>query len=287
MATGTTEFIDNTTADVFIPELWSMEAIVERENTLVYAPLVDRKFEKGLTFGDLIHVPSVSNLNVRTKSQNTAITYETVTETNTDITIATHEYVAIAVEDITAIQTNRDQMALYAGKLGYALGLAVDDVLAGFPDDLTNTVGTFAVDLSDDDVLRSIQYLDDANVPQSDRYIVISPAQASGFLKLDRWVHNDYTQLHGSSVQTTERSRAYVTSFLGMPIYKTVNVEGTNAAGHDNVMFHKETYALVMQQDPKAYHQFDIDFIVDKVAMTQLYGTKEMRDDHGVFMKGT
>ena len=67
----------------------------------------------------------------------------------------------------------------------------------------------------------------------------------------------------------------------------SVNGEGTNAAGHDNTMFHTESYALVMQQDPKAYHQFDIDFIVDKVAMTQLYGTKEMRDDHAVFMKGT
>ena len=30
MADGATEFIDNTTAAVFIPELWSMEAIVAR-----------------------------------------------------------------------------------------------------------------------------------------------------------------------------------------------------------------------------------------------------------------
>ena len=49
MATGATEFIDNTTADVFIPELWSMEAIVARENQLVFANLVDRKFENGLS----------------------------------------------------------------------------------------------------------------------------------------------------------------------------------------------------------------------------------------------
>ncbi len=286
MATGTTEFIDNTTADVFIPEIWSMEAIVSRENTLVYAPLVDRRYESGLTFGDTIHVPSVGDLTVRTKSTNTAISYETVTETNKDITIATHEYVAIAVEDITKIQTNRDQMALYAGKLGYALGLAVDDVLAGLPDDVTNTVGSFGVDLTDEDVLRAIQYLDDANVPMSERNMTVSPAQANAFLLLDRWIHNDYQMLHGN-LQTTDAAKAYVTSFLGMAIYKSVNVEGTNAAGHDNAMFHKEAFALVMQQDPKAYHQFDIDFLVDKVAMTQLYGTAQMRDDHAVLLKGS
>ncbi len=256
MATGATEFIDNTTADVFIPELWSMEAIVARENQLVFANLVDRKFEKGLSFGDKIHVPSVGNLASRTKSANTAITYETITETNTDIDIATHEYAAIALENITRVQNNRDQLKLYAGKLGYALALAVDDVLA-----------------------------DDADAPQDGRVMVVSPAQETGLLKLDRFVHNDYDSVHGPG-RETGLEKAYVSSFMGMPIYRSVNVEGTNSAGHDNGMFQKEALALVMQIAPKTYHQFDIDYIVDKVAVEQLYGTKEMRDDHGVFMKG-
>ena len=61
MATGATEFIDNTTADVFIPEIWSPLAIVAREAQLVFAKLVDRKFEDGLTKGDKIHVPNISD----------------------------------------------------------------------------------------------------------------------------------------------------------------------------------------------------------------------------------
>ena len=285
MATGATEFIDNTTADVFIPELWSMEAIVARENQLVFANLVDRKFEKGLSFGDTIHVPGVSNLAVRTKSTNTAITYETVTESNTDITIGTHEYAAIALENITRVQNNRDQLKLYAGKLGYALALAVDDVLAGLVDNFSQTVGTLAVELTDDELLRSRQYLDDADAPQDSRVMIVSPAQETGLLKLDRFVHNDYDSIHGPG-RETGLEKAYVASFMGMPIYRSVNVEGTNAAGHDNGMFQKEALTLVMQIAPKTYHQFDIDYIVDKVAIEQLYGTQEMRDDHGVFMKG-
>ena len=285
MATGATEFIDNTTADVFIPELWSMEAIVARENQLVFANLVDRKFEKGLSFGDTIHVPSVGNLASRTKSTNTAITYETITETNTDITIATHEYAAIALENITRVQNNRDQLKLYAGKLGYALALAVDDVLAGLVDNFSNNVGTLAVELTDDELLRARQYLDDADAPQESRVMVVSPAQETGLLKLDRFVHNDYDSVHGPG-RETGLEKAYVSSFMGMPIYRSVNVEGTNSAGHDNGMFQKEAVALVMQIAPKTYHQFDIDYIVDKVVVEQLYGTQEMRDDHGVFMKG-
>jgi N4-gp56 family major capsid protein len=285
VATGATEFIDNTTADVFIPELWSMEAIVARENQLVFANLVDRKFEKGLSFGDTIHVPSVGNLASRTKSTNTAITYETITETNTDITIATHEYAAIALENITRVQNNRDQLKLYAGKLGYALALAVDDVLAGLVDNFSQNVGTLAVELTDDEILRARQYLDDADAPQDSRVMVVSPAQETGLLKLDRFVHNDYEAVHGPG-RETGLEKAYVSSFMGMPIYRSVNVEGTNSAGHDNGMFQKEAVALVMQIAPKTYHQFDIDYIVDKVVVEQLYGTQEMRDDHGVFMKG-
>ena len=285
MAAGATEFIDNTTADVFIPEIWSPLAIVAREQQLVFAKLVDRKFEDGLSAGDTIHVPGVSDMAARTKSTNTAITYETVTESNTDITIGTHKYAAIAVESITKVQNNRDQLALYAGKLGYALGLDVDDTLAGLPDNFSQTVGTLAAENTYHDYLRAIQYLDDANAPAESRYFVISPAAEVGLMKADIYTNNDYSMLHGEG-RNTALEFAYVSSFLNIPVYKTTNVEGSNSAGHDNTLFQKETIALVMQMAPTMHSMFDIDYFADKVAIEQLYGTQEMRDDHGVWIKG-
>jgi len=285
MATGATEFIDNTTADVFIPEIWSPLAIVAREQQLVFAKLVDRKFEDGLSAGDTIHVPGVSDMAARTKSTNTAITYETVTESNTDITIGTHKYAAIAVESITKVQNNRDQLALYAGKLGYALGLDVDDTLAGLPDNFSQTVGTLAAENTYHDYLRAIQYLDDANAPAESRYFVISPAAEVGLMKADIYTNNDYSMLHGEG-RNTALEYAYVSSFLNIPVYKTTNVEGSNSAGHDNTLFQKESIALVMQMAPQMHSMFDIDYFADKVAIEQLYGTQEMRDDHGVWIKG-
>ena len=285
MAAGATEFIDNTTADVFIPEIWSPLAIVAREQQLVFAKLVDRKFEDGISAGDTIHVPGVSDLAARTKSTNTAITYETVTESNTDITISTHKYAAIAVESITKVQNNRDQLQLYAGKLGYALGLDVDDTLAGLPDNFSQTVGTLAAENTFHDYLRAIQYLDDANAPAESRYFVISPAAEVGLMKQDIYTNNDYSMLHGEG-RNTALEFAYVSSFLNIPVYKTTNVEGSNSAGHDNTLFQKESIALVMQMAPTMHSMFDIDYFADKVAIEQLYGTQEMRDDHGVWIKG-
>ena len=246
MATGTTEFVDNTTADVFIPELWSNEAIVARPQRTVFARLVNRKFEQNLNYGDTIHVPSVTDLSARTKSANTAITYETQTETNTNITISTNVYAAMAVENITKIQSNRDLIAVYAGKMGYALDLNTDDTLAGLVDDFTNAVGTLASELTYDDLLRARQYLDDANAPEDGRVIVISPAQEAGMMKLDHFINRDYAAAMGVGTNTNaERGR--FGSWLGMPVYKSTNVEGSNAAGHDNCMMQREAVALVVR----------------------------------------
>ena len=291
MATGATEFIDSTTADVFIPEIWSPLAIIARENKLLFAKLVDLRYRAALTAGDTIHVPSVGNLTAQTKTKasNAAVSYQTNTETNVDISIATWEYVAIAVESIVKIQSNRDQLKLYTGKIGYALALAVDDVLAGLVDDFGNYVGTLAVDATYDDYLRARQYLADADaLAEGDVSIIISPAAEAGLLKMDHYIHNDYVAIHGEGARGTAVEKGYSTSFLRTPVYVSVNVEGTNAAGHDNAMLQREALALVMQESPTTYPAvFDPDYIVWKVVMEQLYGTKEMRDDHGVWMKGS
>ena len=287
MATGATEFIDNTTADVFIPEIWSSLAIVAREAQLVFAKLVDRKFEDGLTKGDKLNIPNISDLAARAKSTNGAITYETVTETNTTITVDQHYYAAIAIESITKVQSDRDMLAAYAGKLGYALGLNVDDALASQveADWSGQTVGTLAAENTYHDYLRAIQYLDDANAPADSRYFVISPASEVGLLKMDTYINNDYTNLHGQG-RDSSLDKAYISSFLGVPVYKSTNVDGTNSAGHDNTLFQHEAQALIMQMTPDMHTMFDIDYFADKVAIEQLYGEQVMRSDHGVWIKG-
>ena len=137
MATGTTEFIDSTTIDAAIPEIWGGPAIVAREAGLVFARRVDLRYKAALRIGDILNVLNVTNLTAltKTKANNTAISYETQTESNTQITVATWGYSAIGVESIVDYQAYMDMAAVYAPKQGYALALQVDDTLAGHPDD--------------------------------------------------------------------------------------------------------------------------------------------------------
>lgn len=280
-----TEFINNTTADAFIPEIWAKEAIYAREKNLVFANLVWRVFEKELkAFGDTVHINTRSHLTTQTKATRTAILYEAVTDANSDITVNTWEYSAIAVETKTKKQTNRDMMDYYAPEQGYTLSLAVDTSLGNYVDGLTNSVGVMGTSLSTTDLRRARQYLDDADVPDSERIIVVSPAQESGFLDTPGMVHEDLKMLHGD--RSTAKDRAYVSSWLEFPIYKTTNTEGTNAAGHDNVMMHRQAIALVVQMEATTHVFFDIDYLASKAVVEQLYGSAKLRDDHAVWLKG-
>ncbi len=281
-----TEFMNNTTADAFIPEIWAKEAIYAREKNLIFANLVWRVFEKELkAFGDLVHVNSRTHLTTQTKVTRTAINYEAVTDANSDITVNTWEYSAIAVETKTKKQAMRDMMEFYAPEQGYTLSLSIDTSLGNYIDGLTNNVGVMGVGLTNTDLRRGRQYLDDADVPIDGRFIVVSPAQEAGFVDMPQMVHRDLEDLHGG-INKTAKDRAYVTSWMEFPIYKTTNTEGTNAAGHDNAMLHRECIALVVQMDSTSHVFFDIDYLASKAVVEQLYGSAKMRDDHGVWLKG-
>lgn len=287
MATGTTEFIDNTTADNSIPELWSRRLIISRQDKLCFEDLVDTDYKEAMKFGDTIHVGSRGHLSVRTKTANTAITFETETPTNTDILINVNEYAAIAVENVTTVQSMLDLIETYTPEMSYALDKAVDDVLAGLVDDFsTNVVGSLGIDLSYADLLEARRMLADANVPDEEINIVVSPIQEAYWLTLDHFINRDYTESTGAG-KGFKGKKAYIGHWMTFPVWRSVNVEGSNAAGHDNAMFHKSALALVKQQAPKTTSQYDIDYDARKVLSTQIYGSKEMRDDHGVFMRGT
>ncbi len=279
MATGTSEFIDITTADVFLVELWSNFVVVAREANLVYGKLFTRQFEAELKKGQVLRIGNISDLAARQKSANTAITYETVTETEGTLTIDQYYYAAFAIEDIIKEQTKINFVEKYTEKLGYALALQEDDTLAGHVDNFTQTVGTLATALEDDNIIRADQYLNDAKVPVKGRFIVISPAEKGNWLKMDKMSSKDY-----------RADSAVVSGILGdiygYKVFVSTNVEGDNSAGHDCCMAHPEAVGIVTQMKPKLESQRDIDYLCDKVVASELFGTAEIRDDHGVWMKG-
>lgn len=68
----------------------------------------------------------MSNLSANTKTANISVTLQAPTESDTSISINTHQEASFLVEDILKVQSNFDLMSEYTSKSGFAIAEAID-----------------------------------------------------------------------------------------------------------------------------------------------------------------
>jgi hypothetical protein len=281
MPVGATEFVDKTIADgVFSPDIWSKQVLRATESNLVLAKCVNRGYEDDASVGKAVKVASIGNVAARAKTENTAITYETVAETATTITLNIWSYAAVGIEDIVKVQSIVDVQNEYQMKMGYAIAKDIDSKLAADIAGFSQTVGTLGTPLADVDVIRANQYLDDADAPEEDRFFVMSPAEKANKLTLDRWTNALYI---GNPKPAVSGS---IGDMYGLNIMVTTNLVKPAAGQANNGVFQREALALIVQRSPKMHLFYDIDFFTWKLASEVIYGHQEMRDPFGVWAKG-
>jgi len=281
MATGALEFVDKTIADgVFSPDIWSKQVLRAAESNLVLAKSVNRGFEDDASVGKSVKVASIGNLAARAKTENAVITYETVAETATTITLNIWSYAAVGIEDIVKVQSIVDTQNEYQRKLGYAVAKDIDTKLATDIGGFSQTVGTLGTAVSDANVLAAVKLLDDADVPQEDRFFIMSPAEKVAKLALDRWSNALYIG-NPKPVKTGMLGDMY-----GLNLAVTTNLVKPAGGQANNGIFHRDALALVVQRTPKTHIFYDIDTFSWKLAVEVIYGHQEMRDTWGVLVLG-
>jgi hypothetical protein len=282
VATGALEFVDKTIADgVFSPDIWSKQVLRATESNLVIADSVNRGFESDASVGKTVKVASIGNLAARAKTENTAIVYETVAETATTITLNIWTYAAFGIEDIVKVQDNVDVQAEYQKKLGYAVARDIDTKLAVDFAGFGTTVGTLGTALSDANVLSAVAALDNADVPESDRFFIMSPAEKVAKLALDRWSNALYIGTGNMPVKNGILGNMY-----GLTLKVTTNLNKPSAGQANNAIFQRDALALVVQRTPNTHVFYDIDVFTWKLAVEVIYGHQGMRPTFGVLANG-
>ena len=274
-----------TTAANFIPEIWSSEVKRAVEANLTMAKLVKRDFEGDIRQkGDTVHVVDISNLSVGNKAASTTVSYETITEDKTSITIDKHKYAAFRLEDIVAAQSNTNLLTEYSNKVGYALAKQIDTDLLALYVNLGQAVGADNTDITDDVFLDAIELLDVADAPETDRSAVFHANQKAAFLRVEKFVEYQSTGIGGS--QNSPIIRGQFGELYGVRLFFTTNITTAGSpAGDHNLVFHKEAFTLAMQKDIRIQSQYDIDSLANKVVGDVLYGVSEYRDTFGVVVK--
>lgn len=279
--------ITSTTGAVSDPAIVSKDVIEWREANLGFSGTVSTRYKDEARVGVSIAWGVYSLLNsgtARTKSEGNSgndITYDVNTETAVTLTINQHQYQAFESEEFQESLSIVDQQKWYEKAAAYGVNLAIDDTLAALVDNFSQTVGALIVPNDDNDIRTAVQYLDDANAPMDGRYFAMSPATKNAMTSIDRYASSDFNRGGGANIIKGSFGEIY-----GLNCWMSTNVEGSNAAGHDNGIYQRDAFALALRMAPKTRRFDDIQNLSTQVAISAIWGVIETRDDHGVWVKG-
>lgn len=275
MATGN---LTTTTQAVFLPEVWDSGVQEAFHNNLVMAGRVKRFDDLVSGMGDTIHVPKVAERSARSKSGGSAITYDTNTENEFTMSIATQKYSAYILEDIARIQSKASLRDVYTKESGRSVAEGMDDDLIALYSGLSNSVsGGTALD--DTDTLSGVATLDGNNVPSSDRHYVVHSEGIEDLRAVNKFTEYDKTGQTGVAVTDGTIAKVYGTEVV-MSNNITIS-SGTPDLVH-NLMFHRECFALALQAGPTTKTEDSVDHIGLKFVVHSIYGVGEYRDEAGV-----
>lgn len=270
----------NTTHAVFLPEVWSNEILDEVEANLVLANLVTRKDMDVAKAGDTVHIPTVAGLTANDKTAGNSITYEADTETEITLSIDQHKVAAFELEDITRVQADYDMRKIYTARAGYAVAKALDTELADLHSGFSQGVSAGTA-LEESEVITAIEFLDNADAPQTDRSFVVHPEAMADLRAIAAFTRYDAT---GNKGVAGGGNNGLVGNVFNIPVYMSTNVAtvaGTPDVIH-NLLFHKEAMALAKQYGPKTEAQYEVDDLAWKVAVQCIFGVTELRDTFAV-----
>ena len=262
-----------TTADVFIDEVWSAELNRAIEFAAVIAALFTDWTSRMRNSGDVFHLPSRHNLTANTKSAGTDATPEAITETQQNFTVSTHQIVAQTIEDFAEVMSKYDIRSEYTKAATYALARAKEVACAALLDDNTSqTVGTLTAELTDDNFIRAWQYLQDS-AAQAPFKGVVSPAAWGGMLKIEKFTQQLYNgDTKGRALHEAEIGRVYQSK---MHVSNLLVGTAPNASGH---LWAGDHFFQIIKKAPKQDSWFSPNAKAWVLATDQIYGVFEKQE---------
>lgn len=298
-----------TTNAVFIPELWSDDVIGAYKKNLIIANHVTKINHVGKK-GDTIHIPKPGRGSANVKAATAVVTLNTDTATEITLTIDKHYEYSRLIEDIAGVQSIDSFRAFYTNDAGYALAKQVDDDLGAQWEGLQGgTVGantwasaviggdgTTAYDqtantnagngttLTDAGIRKMIQTLDDADVPQTERVLIIPPVERNTLMGISRFTEEAFV---GEAGPGNTIRNGMIGDLYGIQVYVTSNAPTETAADTSTqyrvgCLLHKDAIAHVEQMAVRSQTQYKQEFLADLFTADCIYGVGELRNDAGI-----
>ena len=300
-----TNSVTVTTADKFIPDIWSDEIVAAYKKNLVLANLVMKMNFKGKK-GDTVHIPAPTRGSASAKAAETAVTLIAATESEVTVSINKHYEYSRLIEDIVEAQALNSMRQFYTSDAGYALSRQVDTDLiqlgrlanggstgAQYGSAFIGGDGTTTFDytantntgnasaLTDAAIRRTIQRLDDNDTPMDNRFFIIPPSSRNTLMGLARYTEQAFVG-NGDAIRNGEIGNLY-----GIPVFTSSNADSASAtAAYPTsgsaiarvcLMGHKDSMVLVEQVGVRSQVQYKQEYLATLFTSDTLYGVAALR----------
>lgn len=197
----------NASGAKFIPEIWSGKLQVKFYKSTVMAEITNNDWEgeiKGQ--GDKVHIRSIPTITIRDYTKGLNLTNEVPESTPIELTIDKGKYFSVVVDDVDEVQADVRLMDIFTNDAAEQMKITIDgDVLNSVAASAAAankgaTAGAISANINlgvagtpravtKDNVLDVIldagQVLDEQNVPEDGRWMVVSPWFAALLKKSD------------------------------------------------------------------------------------------------------
>jgi len=291
-----------TTAANFIPEIWSDEVVATYKKNLVLANLIKKISFKGKK-GDTLHIPKPARGSANAKTASSQVTLNTDTAGIIDVSISNHFEYSILIEDIVEAQALASMRQFYTDDAGYALARQVDTSLIQLGRGVQGGGGTSAYSgafsgadgttayvaasntgsgaLADAAIRRSIQRLDDNDVPMDGRFLLVPPSSRNTLMGIARFTEQAFVGEQGSNntIRNGEIGNVY-----GVPVFVTNNADTTSGSTATKIALlgHRDFAVLVEQMGVRTQTQYKQEYLGNLFTADTLYGVSELRDGSAV-----
>lgn len=225
-------------------------------------------------------IPNITEMTAHEKSNATVVTLNNPTDNQVTLTVDTWYECSFAIEDKEAEQVKKSYsyMSKLAENAAYTVAKAYEqavlDLFAGF----SQTTGTSAAGLADSNIVRAIQYLDEANAPQEGRAFFLTPKQ----------VWTDLAQINKFSllvntVGADPVMKGHVGYLYGIPVIMSTLIGSTNGSANSclaqkDAIVHGSTIMRVQSNYIPQY-------LSTITTADVVYGAIQNRNTSGVWIK--
>jgi hypothetical protein len=237
---GQTAYSGTAYSGTFIPTLWSGKLAQKFYAATVFGEIANTDWQGDITgMGDTVIINTIPTITINNYSIGQNLAYEIPAPSTISLTISKGKYFGVNVNNVLELQAKPKLMDVFTNDAAMQMKIAIDtDVLLGtFNQGAATNQGATAgkisasfnlgtdlapVTLTASNILQQItalsSVLDEANVPETDRFLVISPTERQVLMQSNlaqaQFMGDPSSILRNGKIGQIDRFTVYVSNLL-------------------------------------------------------------------------